>query len=260
MTVDVMGFDLFDGNEESCADEISLAVGNDDRSCRVMACLNPHSFVVATDDAAFRSSLKASDWLIPDGIGIVWASKVLGKPMRGRVTGPDVFHATMARLDIVGGSVFFLGSTEETLEKIKKRTDEVYPRVRVVGVYSPPFKSEFSVDDNVRILSAVNAARPDVLWVGMTAPKQEKWLAAHRNSLDVNVAGAVGAVFDFFSGNVRRSPTSMQRIGLEWLHRSLTSPGRLGKRNATSNPRFMFHVLRHKLSRSRILIFWRDRL
>ena len=251
MTTEILGYDLFGGDIEQLVVEISDAIRSGERSCRVMACLNPHSFVVAKDDVQFCRALRDADWLIPDGIGIVWASQVLGKPLSGRITGPDVFNATMASLDIYGGSVFFLGSSEETLVKIKNKTAEAYPSVRLAGVYSPPFKTNFSLEDNQRMLSTVNAAKPDVLWVGMTAPKQENWLADNRNFLDAHVAGAIGAAFDFFAGNVARSPAMMQSLGLEWLHRSMASPNRLGKRNAISNPKFVIHTLRHKYFRNR---------
>ena len=251
MTREFLTYKLFSADENSCADQILSTVQNAERSCKVLACMNPHTFVIARGDKVFGDALKRSDWLIPDGIGIVWASRLLGNPLIGRVTGPDVFSATMSRLESVGASVFFLGSTDETLEKIKKKVSDVYPGVHFAGTFSPPFKPEFSAEDNARMLSAVNAASPDFLWVGMTAPKQEKWLAANRDHLNVKAAGAVGAVFDFFAGNVPRSPRIMQRAGLEWLHRSITSPARLGRRNATSNPKFVFHVLRHKFYRGR---------
>lgn len=221
------------------------------RDCRILACLNPHSYITASHDDNFRGALLKSEWLVPDGIGIVWGTKVLGNSVKERITGFDVFKAVMTQLDSKGGSVFYLGSTQGVLDKIESKMAKTYPGVTLAGLYSPPFKSDFSSVDNAKMIEAVNSVKPDVLWVGMTAPKQEKWLNIHRGSLKVNVAGAIGAVFDFFAGNSKRAPMIMQRIGLEWVHRSIISPSRLGKRNLASNPKFVLDILRHKLAQLR---------
>ncbi|WP_328985175.1 WecB/TagA/CpsF family glycosyltransferase [Thiorhodovibrio winogradskyi] len=126
--------------------------------------------------------------------------------------------------------MFFLGSTEETLALIRERMTREYPRLDVVGTYSPPFKAEFTAADNQALLAAIHAAAPDVLWVGMTALKQEKWLHSHRAELNVRFAAAVGAVFDFYSRRVKRSPPLFQRLGLEWLPRLIPQPRRLWRR------------------------------
>ncbi|MGH1454588.1 MAG: WecB/TagA/CpsF family glycosyltransferase [Paracoccaceae bacterium] len=247
MTRNLLGYTVYANSLNDCANEMVAASLNGQRTCKVMACLNPHSYVVARTDQPFSAALQNMDWLIPDGTGVVKAAKWLGKPLNGRVTGPDVFEQTLRIQNANGGSVFFLGASEGTLTKIRERLARDFPNVTLAGTYSPPFKSEFSDADNAAMIAAVNAASPDLLWVGMTAPKQEKWLAAHRDQLNVGAAGAVGAAFDFFAGTVKRSPLILQKMGLEWLHRSLMSPGRLGKRNATSNPKFLAEVLKTKL-------------
>ena len=247
MSMRFFGFVLFDGDTSQFADEILEVLDRDTRESLILACLNPHSFMVAKRDKIFHGALLCANWLIPDGIGVVWGARRIGVPIKCRVTGPDVFTAVMERLDKKGGSVFFLGSTQKTLDKIRNRMAENYPNVTVAGLYSPPFKAAFSEDDNSAMIDAVNQARPDLLWVGMTAPKQEKWLAEHREQLDIKAAGAIGATFDFFAGNTKRSPMIMQRLGLEWLHRSIMSPSRLGKRNISSNPKFVLEVFREKL-------------
>jgi len=249
MSIEFLSFKLFNGSVYKCADEIVAVATRTERNCFIMACLNPHSFIIARDDKLFRNALKRSHWLIADGIGIVWGGRLLGKPIKDRVTGPDVFLAVMKRLNKKGGSVFFLGSTDTTLKKIQTRMKETFPNITPVGFLSPPYKQFFSDEENVAIIEKINKAKPDLLWVGMTAPKQERWLDDHRFKLDVKAAGAVGAAFDFFAETVKRSPVVMQKLGLEWLHRSLASPTRLGKRNATSNPKFVFEVLRAKFQK-----------
>ena len=248
-TVEILGYDVFSGTIDQCADAIVEAGSGGARECRMMSCLNPHSYVIARQDALFREALSDSEWLLPDGSGVVLAARWLGLPLASRVTGPDTFLAVMKRLDARGGSVYFLGSTEKVLDLIRRRVALEFPNIIVAGTYSPPYKPVFSDDDNKAMCKAINAARPDLLWVGMTAPKQEKWLAEHRAELEVGAAGAVGAAFDFFAGTVKRSPKVFQSLHLEWLPRLIQQPRRLWKRMVVSAPVFLLDVLRAKLSR-----------
>ena len=141
----------------------------------------------------------------------------------------------------------FMGSSQKVLDLIVKRAAEVYPHLKVV-TYSPPYKPEFSDDDNKAIIDAINAADPDLLWIGMTAPKQEKWTYSHWDELNILChVGTIGAVFDFFAGTVRRSGAAFRRLGLEWLPRFLQEPRRLWRRNLVSTPRFLLRVLRWRL-------------
>jgi len=213
---------------------------SEDKKARWLACINPHSYVTAQSDSRFSVALQNADWLIPDGIGIVIFSAISGEKVKQRVAGWDVFYELNQKMNSAGGkTAYFLGSTEATLEKIKIYMAKEFPKVEVVGTFSPPFRDAFDSEDTSAMVSRINAVSPDVIWVGLTAPKQEKWLNDNINSLDVKVAGAIGAVFDFCAGNVQRAPLWMQRTGLEWLHRSLSSPSRLGKRNMISNPIFV---------------------
>lgn len=212
---------------------------------RWLACINPHSYAVAMQDAPFSQALHAADWLIPDGAGIVLASKILGGKIRERVTGSDIFRGLMEELNRTGGaSVFFLGSTEETLAAIRERVAVDYPNVRLAGTYSPPFKQVYTAAEREEMVNAINAASPDVLWVGMTAPKQEKWIHAELGRLNVRFAAAIGAVFDFYTGRVKRSHPIFQRLGLEWLPRLVQEPRRLWRRMFVSAPIFLAAVLR----------------
>jgi N-acetylglucosaminyldiphosphoundecaprenol N-acetyl-beta-D-mannosaminyltransferase len=217
-------------------------------TCAWLACLNPHSYVVALDDQNFAAALHDAEWLIADGVGIVWASQLMGGQVRERVTGSDVFFGLQHRMNIVGGlSVFFLGASEGTLSQISDRMSVDYPNIRVAGSYSPPFKPSYSALELDEMIAAINTTQPDVLWVGMTAPKQEKWIFENRARLKVRVAAAVGAVFDFYTGNVKRSHPTYQRLGLEWLPRLLQQPRRLWRRMFVSAPIFVWHTLKERL-------------
>ena len=180
------------------------------------------------------------------------ASKLLGGGITDRVTGSDVFEGLTESLNKTGGKrYFFLGSTKEVLAQIKNKMSEGAPNVCVAGTYSPPFKPEFTREDNKAMVEAINAARPDVLWVGMTAPKQEKWIFQNRDKLDVTFIGAIGAVFDFYAGTIKRSHPRFQKYGLEWLPRLIQEPRRLWRRNFVSNPSFVYRILRTKAKQPR---------
>jgi N-acetylglucosaminyldiphosphoundecaprenol N-acetyl-beta-D-mannosaminyltransferase len=190
-----------------------------------LACFNPHSYAVAQADAHFSEALGDADWLVADGVGVVIASRWLGGRVADRVTGSDIFAGLHQRMNAQGGmKVFFLGSTEETLAAIRTRMAKDFPGIEVSGTYSPPFKHAYSECELKQMIDAVNNASPDVLWVGMTAPKQEKWIFDNLPSLNVRFAGAVGAVFDFYTGRVKRSHPLFQKLGLEWLPRLLQQP------------------------------------
>ena len=144
-------------------------------------------------------------------------------------------------------TVMFMGSSEKVLDLIVKRAAEVYPHLKVV-TYSPPYKPEFSDEDNKAIIDAINAVNPDLLWIGMTAPKQEKWTYSHWEELDIHChVGTIGAVFDFFAGTVERAPIWWQRYGLEWLYRLLKEPKRMWRRYIIGNTLFLWNMLKEKV-------------
>ena len=212
--------------------------------------INAHSFVVAQRDTVFAEALVNADALLPDGISIVKACRFLKAKNAPdeKIAGADLFAYEMGKLEKKGGTCFFLGSSPETLARIVERAASVYPHVRIV-TYSPPYKPAFSPEDNRAMLEAVHAADPDLLWVGMTAPKQEKWLDEHWSELQIHGhAGAIGAVFDFFAGTVERAPQKWIDLGLEWLYRLLKEPRRTWRRYLVDNPKFCWLVLKEKLS------------
>lgn len=214
---------------------------------RYLVCANPHSLVVAESDSEFSRAIKESDLIVPDGFGILIASRVLGSGIEERITGSDIFQELSQALDKKGGrKYFFLGSSDCTLNAIREKMALDYPGIEIAGTYSPPFTAEFSENDNRNMVDAVNRVKPDVLWVGMTAPKQEKWIYRHRDELDVKFIAAVGAVFDFYTGNVKRSHPFFQKVGLEWLPRLVREPRRLWRRNFVSSPLFLCRVIRSK--------------
>lgn len=208
--------------------------------------INAFSYNNARNDALFAEALMKGDVLIPDGISIVKACKWLKSPSipKERIAGWDLFEFEMKRLNEKGGRVMFMGSSEKVLRMIVEKAVEVYPKLEVV-TFSPPYKPEFSQEDNELMVKAINDANPDLLWIGMTAPKQEKWTYANWDKLNIHChVGTVGAVFDFFAGTTQRAPMVWQKMGLEWLYRLLAEPKRMWRRYLIGNIRFLWYVIR----------------
>ncbi len=210
--------------------------------------INAHSYNTAQNDIYFAEALEKGDYLIPDGASIVKACRWLkakSQPTE-RIAGWDLFEIEMNRLNENGGVCMFMGSSERVLSMIREKSKEIYPNI-IVETYSPPYKPEFSAEDNSAIINAINKVNPDLLWIGMTAPKQEKWTYAHWNDLKINChVGTIGAVFDFFAGTAQRAPIWWQKHSLEWLYRLLKEPKRMWRRYVIGNPLFIYNVLKEK--------------
>lgn len=211
--------------------------------------INAHSYNTAKKDVLFAEALAKGDALIPDGASIVKACrwiKAKSQPTE-RIAGWDLFELEMGRLNERGGKCFFMGSSEKVLSLIKQRARVEYPNI-VVETYSPPYKPEFSEEDNRVIIDAINQANPDLLWIGMTAPKQEKWTYSHWDKLDIHChVGTIGAVFDFFAGTVERAPVWWQEHSLEWLYRLIKEPKRMWRRYIIGNTLFLWNMWKERI-------------
>jgi N-acetylglucosaminyldiphosphoundecaprenol N-acetyl-beta-D-mannosaminyltransferase len=208
--------------------------------------INPHSFCVALKDNEFKNSLIHSTYLLPDGIGIVLASRFIYKKKIKKIAGYDIFENLMSKLNEFNGKAFFLGASEETLMQIKNRSKIDFPNVQV-NTLSPPYKDKFTNEDSSFLISEVNLIKPHVLFIGMTAPKQEKWAYQFNDKLNTNVICSIGAVFDFYAGTIKRPKKIWINLGLEWFIRFIKEPKRLFKRNFVSTPIFLWFVLKEKI-------------
>ncbi len=247
----LLGFNIRNDSADSIVSEIVNVINEPTQSAKRkwFACINPHSYVEIKKRPELIEPFKSADWIVPDGSGIVLAAQLSGKMITERVTGADIFFGLMGRLNGKEKKrIFFLGSTEETLSKIKEKFEIEYPDLEFAGSHSPPYKPIFSEQDTHAMIEAVNNADTDILWVGMTAPKQESWIADNLQHLNIDFAGAIGAVFDFYIGNVRRSPEIFQKYHLEWLPRLVQQPKRLWRRTFVSAPIFVKDVFFEKLS------------
>lgn len=227
---------LSDLLDESMAAITSRAVRN---RPFVFACANPHSLAVAGRDPVFRSALLDADAVVADGVGVRLAASLCGRRVGPRITGTDYFRALMGALDARGhGRVTLFGSRPQVLELLMARGIAEFPNVSFAKAISPPF-GEWPDEDNARFIEEINASQPDVLWVGMTAPKQEKWVRANQQALRCGVLASIGAVFDYYAGTVQRAPQWVCDMGFEWAYRLGREPKRLWERTFVSAPQFL---------------------
>lgn len=209
-----LGFSVFSDELSS----IKLA-----EPAKVLSTISPNSYGISTKDAAFEESLKKADYLVLDGVYFSLASILLNRQNIKRNQGPDVFRYFMERMNREKGKVFFMGSTNEVLEKMKLQAAREYPDLRV-AYHSPPYKPEFSQEDNQVIRDKINAFMPDIVFVGMTCPKQEKWSYGIRNELNTKLICSIGAVFDWYAGDSKEIKPIWWKLRLAWLKRTIDRP------------------------------------
>ena len=243
--------------KDLCILESKEALASIPQGKKLINTINAHSFNTAKKDELFAEALMNGDYLIPDGASIVKACRWVRAKSRPkeRIAGWDLFEFEMKAPLPPGGGLeegrkkrgMFMGSSEKVLELIRKKAAQVYPNIEVV-TYSPPYKPEFSDEDNRAIIEAINRANPDLLWIGMTAPKQEKWTYSHWNELNIHChVGTIGAVFDFFAGTYKRAPQWWQEHSLEWLYRLMKEPKRMWRRYVLGNPLFLWNIVREMI-------------
>jgi N-acetylglucosaminyldiphosphoundecaprenol N-acetyl-beta-D-mannosaminyltransferase len=208
-----------------------------------------HSLTVALDDPDMADALRGATFVVPDGMPVVWAANILGGHLKERVYGPELMLRYSERCAERGHRVWLYGGRDQgSLAQLALNLRRRLPGINIVGGYSPPFRPMTEEEEDT-LVEQVNDARPDVLWVGIGVPRQEKWMARMRARLDVPVMCAVGAAFDFHAGRISQAPTWMQQRGLEWIYRLAQEPRRLLPRYVYSNPRFVLAFARQYLSR-----------
>lgn len=205
-----------------------------------------HGIMVAQEDPELRKIYNESLLTTPDGMPMVWLGRWAGHREMGRVYGPDLMLAIMAESVARGWRHFFYGGAHGAATELREKLTARFPGLAIVGVYEPPFRP-LNEGEQADLHAQVTASQPQFLWVGVSSPKQERFMAAFGSRLPVNIQLGVGAAFDFHSGRIKQAPRWMQRSGLEWLFRLSQEPRRLWKRYLILNPRFVFAVLAQKL-------------
>jgi N-acetylglucosaminyldiphosphoundecaprenol N-acetyl-beta-D-mannosaminyltransferase len=252
----ILGYPVTTLDQDRCVRRIHSWITSGQKR-KYVVCVNPHSLKVAKTDILFRDAILNSDLVTPDGVGIIYASKILGGIIRARVTGSDIFWGLSRYLDRkTGFRYFFLGSTDDNLLRIQEKMNRECPNIEISGMHAPPFKPSFGSEDSQIMIDAINRAKPHVMWIGMTAPKQEKWVYEHLDKLDVNFIGPVGAVFAFLGGAIKRAHPILRDHGLEWLPRLFREPTRLWRRTVVSAPEFILSVLRQRMTNKYTYVEW----
>jgi N-acetylglucosaminyldiphosphoundecaprenol N-acetyl-beta-D-mannosaminyltransferase len=184
---------------------------------------------------------------LPDGVPLIWASKLFNNTIQGRVTGLDLLPEFSRIASQKKFTFFFLGGSEGVAEKLADALKKKYPTLLIMGTYCPPFAEKFSDEENAKMIGMINAVQPNVLWVSLTAPKQDYWINDNFNKLNVNIAIGVGGAFEVTAGLIKRAPLWMQKNGLEWLYRFISDPKRLFKRYFIEAPSFIPLIILQKL-------------
>jgi N-acetylglucosaminyldiphosphoundecaprenol N-acetyl-beta-D-mannosaminyltransferase len=238
--VNVLGVGISVLNLQTALDAIAAAVRN--RRQGYICVTGVHGVMEAQEDAEFKRILNGAFLCTPDGMPMVWAGKLAGHSDMRRVYGPDLMLDVCAWSETSGAKHFFYGGADGVADLLARKLKEKFPKLNVVGTCTPPFRA-LNPDEVKALQAQVATAKPDLFWVGLSTPKQEKFMAEYLPKLDATLMFGVGAAFDFHSGRVKQAPRWMQRCGLEWFHRLCSEPRRLWKRYFRNNPLFVLKFL-----------------
>ena len=240
--VDVLGIHVSVTNPDHTVETFCRWIDNDHRQLVCVSDMN--ALLHARADKLLTEVYNSSGLTLPDGMPLVWAGKRAGFERMDRVAGPDLLERVMAEAADRGWTQYFYGGAEGVAEDLRRTFQDRHPGLKVVGVECPPYRTVTEAED-AAVVARMNEARPDIIWVGLGAPKQERWMAEHRARLNAPILIGVGAAFDFHTGRLDRAPRWMQRSGLEWSYRLYKEPRRLWRRYLLGIPRFGFGILRH---------------
>ena len=210
--------------------------------CRQMIVTGFHGIWEAYKYPDFKAILNSADLWVPDGIAPILIARLNGIKNIVRTPGAEIMEAFFELANDKGYSSYFYGDTDNTLSNLRKNLLKKYPGHRIAGTFSPPFRP-LTVEEDERIIRMINEAHPDVVWVGLGLPKQDRWVFEHKNRLKAPIAVGVGAAFGFLSEDIKRVPKWIGEKGLEWLWRFIAEPRKLWRRDLIEGPQFLFHVL-----------------
>ena len=252
LSFDVLGVQVQAAQIDDAVARMEKWIHDGDR-CRTIAPTSMHGIVEAQHDPSLKEILNSTDAVVPDGMPLVWLGRRAGHCLPRRVYGPDLMLEFCEKTAGRGYRHFFYGGEPGVPERLAESLQRRFPSLQVCGTLSPPFRPLDPTEDQ-EIVALICRASPDVLWVGLGTPKQERWMHEHRDKLRVPVVASVGAAFDFLSGRRRQAPLWMREHGLEWLFRLLKEPRRLWRRYLLHGAQFLFYVLRDIVGRKDLSI------
>jgi N-acetylglucosaminyldiphosphoundecaprenol N-acetyl-beta-D-mannosaminyltransferase len=237
--INILGVGLSAINLEMAIAAIDSAL---ERKSRGYVCVTGvHGVMEAQEDHNFRAILNQAFLNTPDGMPMVWLGRLNGARQMGRVYGPDLMLLVCELARKKGYTHFLYGGAEGVAQELRQKLEAKFPGIKIVGAYTPPFRP-LNASEEADLIRTIAESKPDIVWVGLSTPKQEKFMAQYRDKLDATLFFGVGAAFDFHAGRVRQAPRWMQRSGLEWLFRLCCEPRRLWRRYFRNNPLFLFRV------------------
>jgi N-acetylglucosaminyldiphosphoundecaprenol N-acetyl-beta-D-mannosaminyltransferase len=243
LRVDVLGVGISAVDMRTAVEKIGRWI---ERGSRAYVCVTGvHGVMESQRDVTLRGIHNDSGLTTPDGMPMVWAGRWAGARWMERVYGPDLMLAVCDRASQLGWKSFFYGGKSGVGEQLASRLSKRFPALPVVGTYSPPFRA-LTDDEDREVVDLINSANADIVWVGLSTPKQERWMASHRSALNASVLIGVGGAFDIHSGTVPQAPRWIQRSGLEWAFRLAVEPRRLWRRYFANNPRFVMAIMRRR--------------
>ena len=243
--VSLCGVDIDNISMQEAIERVDLLVKK--RQPSYVVTPNIDHIVKLDKDAEFREAYKNASLVLADGMPLIWASKFLGHPLKGKVSGSDLFPKICGMAAAKRYRLFFMGGRPGAAQKSAEVLKNIYPDINIVGIYAPPYGFEGDREENEKIVKMIKESNPDILFVGLGAPKQETWIYKYREHYQSPVSIGIGASFEFIAGMVKRAPLWMQRIGLEWFWRLMMEPGRLWKRYLIDDMRFFWLVLKQRL-------------
>lgn len=246
--IDILGVNISAINMGLALDTIEGWLA--ERRSRYVCVTGVHGVMECQRDVSLRRIHNQAGLVTPDGMPLVWLSRLKGFRHVDRVYGPDLMLALCERSARRGYRQYFYGGAEGVPEQLADTLRRRFPRLKIAGTYSPPFRP-LTPEEDEAVVEQINATAPDIVWVGLSTPKQERWMAAHVGRLNAPVLIGVGAAFDFHTGRKPQAPRWMQRAGLEWCFRLLTEPRRLWRRYLVNNPHFILLLLKQALDSSR---------
>ena len=238
--VNVLGVAVSPINMGLALEQISRAIKSKQKG--YVCVTGVHGISEAQSDPEFRQILNRAFLCTPDGMPLVWVGRLQGQKQMGRVYGPDLMLAVMELSERSGWRHYFYGGANGTARALAARLSERFPKLQIAGASEPPFRP-LNPAEQQQLRDDLRAARPDIMWIGLSTPKQERFMAQYLGQLDVTLMFGVGAAFDFLAGKIRQAPVWMQRSGLEWSFRLACEPRRLWKRYFKNNPLFMARIL-----------------
>jgi N-acetylglucosaminyldiphosphoundecaprenol N-acetyl-beta-D-mannosaminyltransferase len=237
--INVLGVGISAINLETALEAVTARIEQKEKG--YICVTGVHGVSEAQTDQSFRQILNRAFLCTPDGMPLVWAGRRQGRKEMGRVYGPDLMLAVLQLSESKGYRHFFYGGANGTAEVLRRQMLQRFPKLRIVGTFEPPFRP-LNHDEESKLTELIQTTRPDMMWIGLSTPKQEKFMAQYLNRLDVTLMVGVGAAFDIHAGRTRQAPVWMQRFGLEWFFRLCCEPRRLGKRYLKNNPLFLLRI------------------